>query len=116
MTIEVPAWIQGIDAEALNDPSHEDHADQIATVRSIREHGCESQVYLPAVTHSDAVQTMNEHGDEILDCLDEAEKDGQEVLHILSLSGWHTLACLLVSSAVELWAAGVMDEIEEVTE
>ena len=107
--IEIPAWIQGIDAEALNDPSHEYHDDEMATVRSISEHGCESGAYMPAVTSGVAVQTMNEHGDEILDFIDGVGMDEQAVLRVLNVAGWESLACYFVSAAVELWAHGVIE-------
>ena len=50
--VKVPRWIE-------QDISPSD-------VAAIVQGGCASGAYMPAVTYYDATQTMNEHGDDIL--------------------------------------------------
>ncbi len=86
---EVPAWIeQDIDGN------------QIA---NIQQGGCESGAYMPAVTYYKALETMSEHGDEVLqhiqDCYGELPKPRDD-------ESWAGMAVHYLSISVELWAGG----------
>lgn len=95
--IDVPAWI---------DPEIDG-----ATVAAIIQGGCASGAYMPAVTYHEALATMNEYGDEILDYI---ENVYGYVPELSPASGsWAGIACDIVSSAVDLWAASVKDEIAD---
>lgn len=94
LEIEVPAWIEQ-DITPCN-------------VAAIVQGGCASGAYMPAVTYYDARQTMNRHGDAVMqyieDCLGEIPQPANG-------ESWDGLACHYLSCAVELWAGGVQDEI-----
>lgn len=94
--IEVPAWIdQDIDSN---------------TVDSICQGGCASGAYMPAVTYWQALETMNDHGDDILTYIE----DNMGQLPDVSGESWSGMACKFVSCAVELWASSVQSEIEDI--
>lgn len=97
--VEVPRWI-----------------DQDITVSDVaaREYACASGAYMPSVEYATALNIMNEHGDEIMDFLDETIGSG-EILQgaVQEDVSWAGLAVRFVSAAVELWAVQVQDELEE---
>lgn len=98
--IEVPAWI-----------------DQNITpydVAAIIQGGCESGAYMPAVTYHQALTTMSEHGDDVLDFID--DQGGLELFTPPADLSWSGLACYYLSVAVELWASGIEDELTEYLE
>ena len=84
---DVPAWISP-------------DIDLYQTIMIAR-HGCASGVYMPAVTYHEARATMAEHGDEILDYLEQRD------CHQIDTTGksWSCINVELVSRAVELWCA-----------
>lgn len=103
LDIAVPEWIE-------QDIS-------VYDVAAVLQGGCESGAYMPAVTYSDAKKTMNDYEDEILlhleTCYDLSE-------FAIGDGSWSSLACRLVSTAVELWCAEteqeIMDAIEDFQE
>lgn len=97
--IDVPAWIE-----------QDITAGQIA---AIIEGGCASGAYMPAVTYYDARQTMSEHGDDVLDYLQEALG---ELPKAPDDESWSGLACHYLSAAVELWASSVAEDLAEALE
>ena len=94
--LDIPRWIE-------SDISPSD-------VAAIVQGGCASGAYMPAVTYFDATQTMNEHGDDILqyiqDTLGELSKPKDD-------ESWAGMACHYVSTAVELWASGAESILED---
>jgi len=98
--IDVPQWIE-------QDITPYD-------VAAICQGGCDSGAYMPAVTYYQALQTMNEHGDDIMDYLDNFES---AEYYIQNIPGeyryWSGIAVYFVSLAVELWASSVEDEISD---
>jgi len=93
--IDVPSWIdQDIDT---------------AQVAAIVEGGCASGAYMPAVTYYRALEIMGEHGDDVMDYI---ESVLGEIPTPKSGDGWSQMACYYLSTAVELWASSVADEIE----
>lgn len=81
-----------------------------STVAAIAQGGCASGAYMPAVTYHDAAQTMAEHGDDVLqylqDHLGELPKPADD-------TSWSQLACFYLSCAVELWASGMVDPLDD---
>lgn len=80
------------------------------TIASICNGGCASGSYMPAVTYWQALRTMNEHGDAVMQYIEDAfgyipQPDNGE--------GWGQLACRYLSTAVELWAGDIMGRLEE---
>jgi len=95
LDLDVPRWIeQDID---VND------------VRAIIQGGCASGAYMPAVTYYQALKTMSEYGDEVLETLEGLELDS----NFLGLS-WSGMACYILSAAVEQWACAIEDELAEI--
>lgn len=94
--IEVPKWVEQ-DISLYN-------------LAAILESGCASGAYMPAVTYFEARETMNQYGDDVLqllqDNLGELPKPSAD-------ESWSGLACFYLSYAVELWAAGVEEEISD---
>ena len=85
-----------------------------ADVAAIYQGGCESGAYMPACTYHEARKTMSEHGDDVLDYLD--DWGGSEELIDLSDHSWSGLACHLLSSAVDLWANVIYDDLVAILE
>lgn len=92
---EVPAWID-------QDISPYD-------IAAIYQGGCASGAYMPAVTYYQATQTMAEHGDDVLDYIQNATG---ELPKPSDCESWSGMACFYLSYAVELWAGSVMQELE----
>ena len=82
-------------------------------VAAIIQGGCASGAYMPAVTYYDAKQTMAQHGDDVLqyieDCYGETPQPPEG-------ESWAGIACFYMSVAVELWAHGIEDELTEAIE
>ena len=94
--IDVPQWIE-------QDITPYD-------VAAIVQGGCASGSYMPAVTYYQALQTMNEYGDDIMEWI----IDGYDSLPFSKeLLNWSQLAVFYLSVAVELWASSVEDEIND---
>jgi len=93
--IDVPAWIE-------QDITCSD-------VAAIVQGGCASGAYMPAVTYSDAMETMRRHGDDVLqyiqDVYGELPKPSDD-------ESWSGMACFYLSTAVETWALGAHDQLE----
>ena len=81
-----------------------------STVASITQGGCASGAYMPAVTYHQALATMADNGDEVLEYI-------QDVMGELpaprSDESWRGMACHYLSYAVELWAGCVMGQLEQ---
>lgn len=94
---QTPAWIE--DGLTVED------------IQAIQEGGCESGAYMPAVTYIKARETMAEHGDDVLEFLEEYE----HVSHYVSPGmSWSQIQCNILSAAVEFWAGQFdLDELED---
>lgn len=99
--VEVPAWIE----------------DDItcADIAAICEGGCASGAYMPAVTYHKALQTMSDHGDDVLQYIDDVGC-GISGGDLVGEGSWAGMACYLLSMAVELWASSAAEEIDPETE
>lgn len=71
-------------------------------IAAISHGGCDSGAYMPAVTNHLAEETMAEHGDNVLDYIQDAIG---ELPTPPSGASWSGLACFYLSQAVELWVA-----------
>lgn len=85
--LEVPEWI--------------DQTISPSEVAAIVQGGCASGAYMPAVLYRDAVETMSEHGDEVLRFVE--DRFG-ELPEPPDGANWSGLAVHYLSCAVELWA------------
>lgn len=70
--------------------------------------GCSSGAYMPAVTYYSAAQTMGEHGDEVLEFI---ENHG-ELPPVPRGESWSGIAVFYLSTAVELFASQVESDYE----
>jgi hypothetical protein len=99
--------IPGLD---LNLPVWIDQDISPSDVAAIVQGGCASGAYMPAVTYHQALATMSEDGDEVLqfieDSLGELPTPPRD-------TSWSGLACFYLSCAVELWASSIEDELEQ---
>ncbi len=80
-------------------------------VAAINQGGCASGAYMPAVTYHQAQTTMAEHGDDVLQFIEDRLGELPDVPDNISWSG---LACHYLSAGVELWAAGIEDELTDI--
>ncbi len=96
LDIDLPSWLS--DDISPND------------VAAIIQGGCASGAYMPAVTYYTAAKIMAEHGDEVLQYLEDNLGDLPQPKRGESWSG---LAVFFLSAAVELWASGVESQLEE---
>ena len=76
---------------------------------AIYEGGCASGAYMPAVTYHQASSTMNDHGDEVLQFI---EDHMGEVPQPPAGESWRGIAVFYLSCAVELWVYSHMDTVE----
>jgi len=95
--IDVPVWIE--------------QDITVGQVEAITQGGCESGAYMAAVRYFDAMQTLAEHGDEILDFIDGTTGDFDAFS--FEHCSWNEMNCKIVSHAVELWAIGVDEKLKE---
>lgn len=95
-------------SEFLNVPAWIDQSITCSTVAAILEGGCASGSYMPAVTYRDALETMREHGDDVLEYV---ETSYGELPAVKAGESWAGLACFYLSAAVELWASGAAETI-----
>ena len=79
----------------------------VQDVASIFQGGCDSGAWMPAVTYYSALRNLAENAIEIEDYLDEV---GWGITKSTE-DGIMTVACEMVSAAVEIWAAGVHQEL-----
>jgi predicted RecA/RadA family phage recombinase len=82
-------------------------------VAAIIQGGCASGAYMPAVTYHTARETMNEHGDDVLQFIEDAYG---EIPKLPETTSWSSVAVFYLSTAVELWASGIHDELTEAIE
>ena len=86
-----------------------------STVAAILQGGCASGAYMPAVTYSDAEETMHQHGDAEDGVLEYLEDFGDlHHTHLPASISWSELSCFYVSCAVELWAASIEDDLTRI--
>ena len=95
--VDVPAWI-----DADISPS---------TIASICQGGCASGAYMPAVTYWRAIATMADHGDDVLQYIDDVLG---EMPRIRAGESWGGICCTFLSCAVELWASDMLARLEDV--
>ena len=81
-------------------------------IAAIIQGGCASGAYMPAVTYHLALKTMQDHGDEVLQYIEDAIGELPEVKG----QSWGQMACTYLSCAVELWASNAESQLEEMEE
>lgn len=95
----VPAWIdQGITP---------------CDVAAICQGGCASGAYMPAVTYWQARETMSEHGDDVLQFIEDVRG---ELPSVPEGKSWSGIAVHFLSDAVELWASGIEGQLVDAIE
>lgn len=98
LDLDVPAWI-----------------DQKITpydIAAIEQGGCASGAYMPAVTYSDARNTMAAHGDDVLEyVVDSYGELPKPPAHYAET--WSRLACFYLSCAVEIYACAAYVYLDE---
>ena len=91
-----PDWVEGVEWE---------------DIQSIQHGGCASGAYMPAVTYYQATKTMAEHGDSVLDHINNAYG---ELPKPSDNESWSGMAVFYLSTSVELWASGFdLDELAQ---
>jgi hypothetical protein len=76
--------------------------DDLYEVSAVIQGGCTSGAFMPAVTYHTALEVMSEHGNNMLDYIEDhlgevpAPKKGES---------WAGMACFYCSLAVELWCS-----------
>ena len=93
--IEPPGWI----------------SEPISThgVAVIIEWGCASGTYPPAVSYTQALETMRRYGDEIFEFI----RNNQWEVPRFEILSWKAGAVKIVSTAVEMWCDNVAGELAE---
>jgi len=93
--VTVPMWI--------------DQDITVQTVAAIQQGQCESGAYMPAVTYHAAAETMSEHGDSVLQYLEDALG---ELPPLPNNTSWSGIACHFLAYAVDMWADLTADQLE----
>ena len=85
----------------MNDYTQPDWIDPLSPydIAAINQGGCASGAYMPAVTYHQALATMHEHGDDVLQFIEDSYGDLPE---IPNGTPWAGIACFYLSIAVEL--------------
>ncbi len=76
-------------------------------IQAINQGGCASGAYMPAVTDHQALKTMSEHGDDVLEYID---NQLGEIPAPANLDNWSGMAVHYLSTAVELYAMQAANE------
>lgn len=97
LDIEAPIWVEEGDKLTLWD------------IDAIRYGGCSSGAFMPGVTYADALKTMSDHGDDVLQYI---QDHTGELPKPAADESWAGMAVFYLSYAVELWAGGLDNEIE----
>ena len=92
--VDVPIWI--------------DQELSLYNIDSINQSGCASGAYLPAVTYYMASQTMADHGDDVLDYIQDAYG---ELPRPRDDESWSGMAVHYLSLAVELFTSSIEEEL-----
>ncbi len=71
-------------------------------IAAVIQGGCASGAYMPAVDYYIAGETMNEHGDDVLDFINE---NMGEIPKTEPGESWRGMAVYYLSIAVELWCS-----------
>ena len=112
--VEIPAWI---DEECFLDKLYPgEKVVWVCSIKDLCQGGCASGQYMPAVTYYQAIQTMSDHGDEVLAYIYEQLGEVPGIDFATTYPGWGNIAVHYLSLAVELWAHGVLTEIENAEE
>ncbi len=96
LDIEIPEWI------SQDITTHD--------IAAITMGGCAFGAYMPAVTYHEAIETMNEHGDDVFQYIEDSLGEIPQPEKGFS---WAGLAVFYLSTAVELWASAVENEVLE---
>ena len=80
----------------------------IYDVDAIIQGGCASGAYMPAVTYCKARETMKEHGDDVLQYIQDSYG---ELPQPKDTESWSGIAVHYLSIAVELFASSLEDEL-----
>ena len=70
-------------------------------IQAIQQGGCDSGAYMPAVTYYQAIKTMSDNGDDVLQYIEDCIG---ELPLVPKGTSWGGIACFYLSYAVELWA------------
>lgn len=81
-------------------------------VASIYQGGCASGAYMPAVTYHQALKTMAEEGDDVLQYI---QDQTGELPKPRDDESWSGMACFYLSHAVDLWAGNAYATLENYT-
>ena len=84
-------------------------------IAAITQGGCASGAYMPAVTYHTSLMVMTDHGDAVLDYIEE-QLGALPDLPTDTLTSWSGMASFYLSYAVELWAMSVESELEGIEE
>ena len=96
LDLDVPGWI--------------DQTISPNEIAAIVQGGCASGAYMPAVTYHIARETMNEHGDDVLQFIEDSLG---ELPSVPTGESWSGIACFYLSCAVETWANGAHEQLLE---
>ena len=77
-------------------------------IAAIIQFGCASGAYMSAVTYDKALATMAEHGDDVLQYIEDALG---ELPKPPDSASWSGITCHYLSCAVELWASSVESKV-----
>lgn len=98
LDIDLPEWLEACKVYEPED------------VDAISYGGCASGACMPAVTYWQANEIMSEHGDDVLDYI---EEQLGEVPKPPNDTGWRGIAVFYLSSAIELWCHAVADQLND---
>ena len=107
---QIPEWM---DEDVLLETTEAGEGLSVSFLRDLSQYGCAAGTYMPAVRYSDAKETMNHWGDNVLayiwEHLAEIPVDAGPA-NSATFSGF----CVhWLSMAVEIWAGSLLAEVDE---
>ena len=116
--VTVPVWMkagEGEDYEFLDRLSGAPSTERDQAIHWVRDlvyGGCISGMYMPAVTYREALSTMAEHGDDVLEYLRDSIGNFWPLLSLSDDDSWSFIASKVLSAAVEEWARNTLERLE----
>ena len=96
------------DSQEYNQPEWLEYPLSPADVAAINQGGCASGSFMPAVTYHKAIETMSEHGDDVLQYIEDNYGElPQPNKGEIGMYSWAGMAVFYLSMAVELFASSL---------
>ncbi len=113
--VDFPDWLDDdlftIREESLDPNEDSTQYLQLQLCKDVVQGGCASGSYMPAVTYWQAMKVMQDHGNDVLDYIQ--QQLGDEYPQPPKDASWQGIACHYLSMACELWCSSMLSQVGE---